>query len=170
MKLLDIKNSEVKLASKTDNNFVDLTATHPRPLLKRSHWLNLNGEWKFAFDDEGRCVQPSDIQGWTHYIQVPFAPESTKSGIGDTGFHPNCWYEREFETPEGDGRLLLHFGAVDYRARVWVNGQYMLEHEGGHTPFTLDITTVLNQSGITKVTVWAQDDPCDLAKPRGKQD
>lgn len=170
IKLLDIKNPEAKLASKADNNFVDSTATHPRPLLKRSHWLNLNGLWKFAFDDEGRCVQPGDIQAWNYHIQVPFAPESTKSGIGDTGFHPNCWYEREFETPEGDGRLLLHFAAVDYRARVWVNGQYMVEHEGGHTPFTLDITAVLNQSGITKVTVWAQDDPCDLAKPRGKQD
>ncbi len=171
MKLLDIQKRKVESPSKTDNQRVSSFPEpgYPRPQLQRSHWLNLNGEWKFAFDDEGRCVQPGDIQGWTHHIQVPFAPESTKSGIGDTGFHPNCWYEREFETPEGDGRLLLHFGAVDYRARVWVNGQYMIEHEGGHTPFTLDITAVLNDTGITKVTVWAQDDPGDLAKPRGKQ-
>ncbi|MBC6433964.1 glycoside hydrolase family 2 [Nostoc sp. HG1] len=172
MKLLDIQNRKVELPSNTDNQRVSgfPEAGYPRPQLQRSHWLNLNGLWKFAFDDEGRCVQPGDIQGWSHDIQVPFAPESTKSGIGDTGFHPNCWYEREFETPLCDGRLLLHFGAVDYRARVWVNGQYMLEHEGGHTPFTLDITAVLNDTGITKVTVWAQDDPGDLAKPRGKQD
>ncbi len=169
--MLDIQKRRVELPSNTDNQRVSSfpEAGYPRPQLQRSHWLNLNGEWKFAFDDEGRCVQPGDIQEWSHCIQVPFAPESTKSGIGDRGFHPNCWYEREFETPEGDGRLLLHFGAVDYRARVWVNGQYMIEHEGGHTPFTLDITAVLNDSGITKVTVWAQDDPGDLAKPRGKQ-
>ncbi|MDZ8107538.1 MAG: glycoside hydrolase family 2 TIM barrel-domain containing protein [Nostoc sp. DedQUE12a] len=170
MKLLDLENPEVKLASKTDSNFVDLTATHPRPLLKRSYWQTLNGLWKFAFDDQGKCVEPGNISQWSHHIEVPFAPESTKSGIGDNGFHPNCWYEREFETPLGNGRLLLHFGAVDYRARVWVNDKYIAEHEGGHTSFTLDITHALNDSGTTKVTVWAQDDPHDLAKPRGKQD
>jgi beta-galactosidase/beta-glucuronidase len=69
-----------------------------------------------------------------------------------------------------DNRVLLHFGAVDYRARVWVNGQFMLDHEGGHTPFSMDITSVLNQDGRQTVTVWAEDDPHDLAKPRGKQD
>ncbi|NDJ22047.1 glycoside hydrolase family 2 [Nostoc sp. B(2019)] len=170
MKLLDLENLEVKLASKTDSNFVDLTAAHPRPLLKRSHWQTLNGLWKFAFDDQGKCVEPSDFTEWPDHIEVPYAPESTKSGISDRGFHPNCWYEREFETPPGDGRLLLHFGAVDYRARVWVNDKYIAEHEGGHTSFSLDITHALNDSGTTKVTVWAQDDPHDLAKPRGKQD
>ncbi|MCC2693441.1 glycoside hydrolase family 2 TIM barrel-domain containing protein [Nodularia sp. LEGE 04288] len=171
MTLLDLKNREFELPSKADSNFLDSKATgHPRPLLKRSHWQSLNGLWKFAFDDQGKCSQPSDCSQWSDYIEVPFAPESTKSGIGDLGFHPNCWYEREFETPAGDGRLLLHFGAVDYRARVWVNDQYIAEHEGGHTSFSLDITHALNDSGTTKVTVWAQDDPHDLAKPRGKQD
>ncbi|MBD2497399.1 glycoside hydrolase family 2 protein [Nostoc sp. FACHB-280] len=171
MRLLDLKNREVELPSKADSNFWDSrTIVHPRPLLKRSTWQSLDGLWKFAFDDEGKCVQPSDLKHWSHHIEVPFAPESTKSGIGDQDFHPNCWYEREFATPDGDGRLLLHFGAVDYRARVWVNDQYIAEHEGGHTSFSLDITHALNNSGTTKVTVWAQDDPHDLAKPRGKQD
>ncbi|YAF97997.1 MAG: glycoside hydrolase family 2 protein [Nodularia sp. CChRGM 3473] len=171
MRLLDLKNREVELPSKLDSDFLESKATiHPRPLLQRSHWQSLNGLWKFAFDDEGKCVQSSDLSQWSHHIEVPFAPESTKSGIGDLGFHPNCWYEREFETPTGGGRLLLHFGAVDYRARVWVNDQYIAEHEGGHTSFSLDITHALNDSGTTKVTVWAQDDPHDLAKPRGKQD
>jgi hypothetical protein len=172
MKLLDINNNGVALSVKSnDKNAFDWKEiTHPRPQLQRSPWQSLNGLWKFAFDDEGKCVQPSDLKQWTHQIEVPFAPESRKSGIGDTNFHPNCWYEREFATPEGDGKLLLHFGAVDYRARVWVNGQYIAEHEGGHTNFSLDITHVLNDSGTTKVTVWAQDDPQDLAKPRGKQD
>ncbi|WP_013334479.1 glycoside hydrolase family 2 protein [Gloeothece verrucosa] len=143
---------------------------YPRPQLQRSHWQNLNGLWKFAFDDQGQWTQPDDVDVWTHNIEVPFAPESTQSGISDTGFHANCWYEREFPTPSYEGRLRLHFGAVDYHARVWVNGHYMGEHEGGHTPFSFDITSALNDSGITKITVWAHDDPCDLAKPRGKQD
>jgi beta-galactosidase/beta-glucuronidase len=143
---------------------------YPRPQLQRSNWLSLNGFWKFTYDDEGRCSQPSDITDWTHTIEVPYAPESSRSGIGDTGFHTNSWYEREFDLPKGEGRVLLHFGAVDYRARVWVNGQFVVEHEGGHTPFSVDITPVLHQNGPQQVTVWAEDDPHDLTKPRGKQD
>lgn len=142
---------------------------YPRPQLQRSHWISLNGAWKFNFDDEGRFISPSEISDWTHTIEVPFAPESVRSGIGDTGFHPNCWYEREFDLPKREGKVLLHFGAVDYYARVWVNGQFVGEHEGGHTPFSMDITPVLNETGTQKVTVWVQDDPQDLAKPRGKQ-
>lgn len=172
MNISGLENRETKLTSRA-NNKMSLTPAelaYPRPQFQRSHWQSLNGLWKFAFDDQGKCTQPSDLKQWTHYIEVPFAPESIKSGIGDTGYHANCWYEREFETPPGSGRLLLHFGAVDYRARVWVNDQYVAEHEGGHIGFTLDITHVLNDTGKTKVTLWAQDDPQDLAKPRGKQD
>lgn len=143
---------------------------YPRPQLQRSQWTSLNGTWKFTYDDEGKHIRPSEISTWNQYIQVPFAPESIQSGIHDAGFHPNCWYEREFEVlAEGD-RVLLHFGAVDYRARVWVNDQFMIDHEGGHTPFSIDITSVLSPSGHQTVTVWAEDDPYDLAKPRGKQD
>lgn len=163
---------EVKLTS-DDNKKIDFNSrqtAYPRPQLQRQHWQNLNGQWKFAFDDEGKCTKPDNIKQWVNNIEVPFAPESIKSGIGDTGFHPNCWYEREFETPPGEGRLILHFGAVDYRARVWVNNQFVGEHEGGHTSFSFDITEMLFDSGATKVTVWAHDDPHDLAKPRGKQD
>lgn len=167
---LDIRAVELSANTVEQKIFGLRDTTYPRPQLQRSHWQSLNGQWKFAYDDQGRCAQPRDLSQWTHHIEVPFAPESTKSGIGDPGFHSNCWYEREFATPSGEGRLLLHFGAVDYRARVWVNGQYMAEHEGGHTPFTIDITPVLNDSGQTLVTVWAQDDAHDLAKPRGKQD
>lgn len=147
-----------------------LDMAYPRPQLQRSHWLSLNGQWKFTFDDGGKFSQPSDVDHWQHHIEVPFAPESIQSGIHDTGFHPNCWYEREFEMVPSSGRVLLHFGAVDYRSRVWVNGQLVAEHEGGHTPFKADITDVLNADGIQQVTVLAEDDPHDLAKPRGKQD
>ena len=147
-----------------------LASAYPRPQLQRSNWTNLNGLWKFAYDDKGQYTSPVDISEWSHSIEVPFAPESIRSGIGDTGFHPNCWYEREFELFKDENRVLLHFGAVDYCARVWVNGQFMAVHEGGYTPFTIDITSVLNENGKQRVTVWAQDDPQDLAKPRGKQD
>ena len=160
--------------------------SYPRPQLRRSHWLNLNGFWKFTFDDAENYSHPSHISQWSHRIEVPFAPESIRSGIHDTGFHPNCWYEREFDLSEltspassdadeavyssaSSDRILLHFGAVDYHARVWVNGQFVAEHQGGHTPFQVDITPAL-QPGAQRVTVWAQDDPHDLAKPRGKQD
>lgn len=169
------------------SNFYQNERAYPRPQLQRSHWLCLNGSWKFTFDDDGKYTQPSDISDWVKTIEVPFAPESEKSGIGDTDFHPNCWYEREFDlsqlTDDSESLnlkskienlkshlVLLHFGAIDYRARVWVNGQFMADHEGGHTPFSIDITPVLNHNGPQRITVWAEDDPQDLAKPRGKQD
>jgi beta-galactosidase/beta-glucuronidase len=130
----------------------------------------LNGEWKFIFDDEGRYQRPSDIVEWPLMIQVPFVPECKSSGIGDTGFHKFCWYEKEIEILPGKGRVILHFGAVDYSARVWVNGSVVSEHTGGHTPFSVDVTHVLREDGMQTISVWVEDDPLDLAKPRGKQD
>jgi beta-galactosidase/beta-glucuronidase len=143
---------------------------YPRPQLVRDNWTNLNGKWRFRYDDEMRCKLPRDIHDWTHEINVPFAPETRASGIGDTGFHRACWYERDFTVRPSAGRTILHFGAVDYFARVWVNGQLVAEHEGGHTPFAADITSALNADGKQTVTVFVEDDPTDLAKPRGKQD
>jgi beta-galactosidase/beta-glucuronidase len=143
---------------------------YPRPQLQRERWTSLDGEWRFLFDPQRRFRQPSEIQEWPSRIRVPYPPESQASGIGDRGFHPCCWYEREFQVrPEG-GRILLHFGAVDYLAKVWVNGRVAATHEGGHTPFTADITSILHESGPQTVTVMVEDDPLDLTKPRGKQD
>ncbi len=157
-------------ANTTTAQLCQLEAGYPRPQLQRSNWINLNGTWKFAYDDQGQFKQPIDVSAWTHQIEVPFAPESERSGIHDTQFHPNCWYEREFEVPIDHARVLLHFGAVDYQAWVWINDQFVGSHEGGHTPFSFEITPFLNAEGVQRVTVWAQDDPHDLAKPRGKQD
>ncbi len=146
---------------------------HPRPQLTRERWTDLCGSWQFAYDDADEGLS----QGWVgrpevfdRTITVPFPPESEASGIGETGIHPVVWYRRTFEpTPEErGGRLLLHFGAVDYRAQVWVNGQLVAEHEGGHTPFTADITTVL-RDGEQEIVVRAEDPPGDLTQPRGKQ-
>jgi beta-galactosidase/beta-glucuronidase len=149
---------------------------YPRPQLRRRQWTSLNGQWRFAFDPEAEHQLPADVSEWPLAIEVPFAPESARSGIEDTGFHRACWYAREFEVPDIAGikrrgdRVLLHFGAVDYHARVWLNDVPVVEHEGGHTPFTADVTRHLDDSGTQRVVVRAEDDPQDLDKPRGKQD
>lgn len=143
---------------------------YPRPQMQRADWISLNGEWRFTFDDQLKYQIPAEVPAWPHRIRVPFAPESAASGIGDRGFHRACWYEREFVINKENYLVILHFGAVDYRAKVWVNDIFVTEHEGGHTPFKVDITHALHDSGTQKLTVWVEDDPHDLEKPRGKQD
>ncbi len=145
---------------------------YPRPLLRRAQWIPLDGVWDFALDPDGVWRRPSDVLSYESRIRVPFAPETVASGIGNTGFYRACWYRREFVLPvlAPSQRLLLHFGAVDYAATVWINGQRILEHEGGYTPFSLDITDSLIDSDTQEIVVRAEDDPLDLAKPRGKQD
>jgi beta-galactosidase/beta-glucuronidase len=146
--------------------------------MRREQWLCLNGRWRFTYDDGMRYRVPGDIESWPHEIEVPFAPESRSSGIGDTGFHRSCWYERDLTlavaaTDENGGvkeRIILHFGAVDYKALVWVNGELVVTHEGGHTPFSADITFALREDELQRISVCAIDDPFDLEKPRGKQD
>lgn len=142
----------------------------PRKQFRRGRWMSLNGTWHFAFDDNRQWHRPTDAIEWTHSIQVPFVPESEASGIGDTGFHARVWYQRQFRCKKNGQRIHLHFGAVDYEARVWVNGRYLGSHQGGHTPFRFDITDFLSEGEVQVVTVRADDDPHDLAKPRGKQD
>lgn len=144
---------------------------YPRRMLQREDWLNLNGRWEFHFDDTGAARHPSHITEWNRVIRVPFAPESELSGIDDEGFHADIWYSRTFELATEEGkRVHLHFGAVDYDAKVWVNDSFVGGHEGGHTPFMMDITEALSDEPLQRVTVWAHDNPQDLAKPRGKQD
>ena len=101
---------------------------------------------------------------------MPFAPESKASGIENRGFHAVSWSQREFAVSAEGGRVLQHFGAVDYDARVWIDEHLVAGHEGDHTPFCVDITDVLDTSGRQTVTVRVEDDPIDLANPRGKQD
>jgi beta-galactosidase/beta-glucuronidase len=147
---------------------------HPRPRLTRERWVDLCGTWQFAHDDanQGLDARWQDHQEpFTREIVVPFPPESEMSGIGDTGFHPIVWYRRTFAAAQNPGeRLILHFGAVDYSARVWVNGQLVATHEGGHSPFSADITTALSADAEQVVVVRAEDQPLDGTMPRGKQD
>lgn len=145
---------------------------HPRPQLERDGWISLDGPWRFCIDNQRVYEGPESEFSWTHEIQVPFPPESQTSGVGDMGLNSVFWYEREahIEPPRNGDRVLLHFGAVDYQARVWVNGKLAVSHEGGHTPFHADITALLDPSGRQVILARAEDDPLDLGKPRGKQD
>ncbi|UQA58937.1 glycoside hydrolase family 2 protein [Polyangium aurulentum] len=144
---------------------------YPRPQLRRAGWIPLNGPWDFAIDAHARWTAPEEV-AWDSTILVPFAPETVRSGIGNTGFYDACWYRRLVDPPQlGPGeRLILHFGAVDYEATVWVQRSVVARHEGGYTPFSVDITEHIPTSGPIEIIVRAGDDPADLAKPRGKQD
>jgi beta-galactosidase/beta-glucuronidase len=154
----------------------DANHGYPRPQLRRSRWCSLNGPWQFTYDDQLRYSSPAEIEEWPHTIEVPFAPESERSGIRERGFHRACWYGLDLDLDqtglvwEPGRRLHLHFGAVDHSARVWVNGIEVARHEGGHTPFSADITPALREGPVQRITVSVHDDPFDLEKPRGKQD
>jgi beta-galactosidase/beta-glucuronidase len=144
---------------------------YPRPQLERDGWTSLNGQWDFVIDAEAHWTSPGHVR-WNASIEVPFSPETAASGIEDTGLYRACWYRRRFthDRPGPGHRVFLHFGAVDYAGTVWVNGRLATRHRGGYTPFHADITDLLDPSGEQEVVVRAEDDPDDLAKPRGKQD
>ena len=144
---------------------------YPRPQLRRNTWISLNGEWDFALDPDARWERPADVK-WNASIRVPFSPETPASGIGDTGFYKRCWYRRLVrlrEMPPGH-HLVLRFEAVDYCATVWVNGKAVGKHQGGYNRFAFDITPYVDPLSEWELIVRVDDDPHDLAKPRGKQD
>jgi hypothetical protein len=143
---------------------------YPRPQLQRSGWTSLNGTWEFAIDADAAWCHPNEVT-WSHRIQVPFAPETPASGIGNTSFYRVAWYRKTIDlepAPQGH-RVMLHFGAVDYAAKVWVNGCEAATHEGGYTPFTVDLSPFAGKNRLV-IVVRAYDDPSDLSQPRGKQD
>ncbi len=157
---------------------VEQLATSPNPQFSRPGWVDLCGDWRFGFDDDDIGVRErwfSNPEALDRTIHVPFPPESDLSGIADKSFHPISWYSLIIEDSRNDPaeRLILHFGAVDYHARVWVDGVQVGEHRGGNTPFAFDITDALDSS-VGKAEHWvvvrAHDDPHDAEQPRGKQD
>jgi beta-galactosidase/beta-glucuronidase len=127
-------------------------------MFRRSRWVSLDGEWEFGSGVAER---------FDRAITVPFCPQAALSGIGDPSPGDVVWYRRRFDAP-GAERLLLHLGAVDYWATVWVNGEEVARHEGGHTPFSADITRVAGRRGNV-VVVCAEDPLADRTIPRGKQ-
>ena len=155
--------------------------SYPRPQLVRDDWKSLDGTWDFAFDGERdgerQRWQDGDAAHFDRTIDVPFPPESPASGVHDKGFHPVVWYRRPIKaadlvspTSPAD-RTLVHFGAVDHRARVWFDGVVVGEHTGGQTPFDVDVTDLLVDGDDDHVlVVRVGDDPLDAAVPRGKQD
>lgn len=144
---------------------------HPKPQFERESWLNLNGEWEFEIDNaksgEARGLQNPE-NALKDKITVPFCPESRLSGIGNTDFLNAVWYKRKFNLDNVSGRVMLRFGAVDYKCRAFVNGAFVGEHKGGYVSFGFDVTNVLKQ-GENTVTVYAEDDSRDGLIPSGKQ-
>lgn len=144
---------------------------YPRPQFVRSLWFNLNGEWEFAFDDANEGLHEAWYDGreLPQRIIVPFAYQTPLSGINDKAIHEIVWYARSFEIPDLFHKrdLLLNFGAVDYAATVWVNGQEVGHNRGGHVPFQFDIAPYL-QPGKNRLAVRVEDRQ-DPEQPRGKQ-
>jgi beta-galactosidase/beta-glucuronidase len=142
----------------------------PRPHFHRDRWHSLNGAWDFAIDPEGEIRDRRAGTGLDRTITVPFAPESSLSGIGETGFMESVWYARDIIRPEGwdDARILLHFGAVDWQARVFADGRQIGLNRGGSTGFTIDLTEAL-ASGRCRLVVHAEDHLRSGTQPAGKQ-
>jgi hypothetical protein len=147
---------------------------HPRPIFQRETWLNLNGPWQFDFDAEGVGeTEQWHAEGkhtWQRQIVVPFPWEAKLSGIGDTKYKGVGWYSRSVRVPASwqGKRVWLCFGAVDWKARVWVNGQFVGAHVGGYTPFQFDITRHAAPGTEARITVRAEDFTAP-EQPTGKQ-
>ena len=144
---------------------------YPRPQFVREGWMNLNGQWQFEIDQgrsgEIRGLQKEGVQ-LSGEITVPFCPESKLSGVQYVDFMYGVWYKRIVTLPKQEGRTVIHFGAVDYHARVFVNGQLAGSHKGGYVSFSFDITDLIRE-GENEIAVFAQDDTRDRLIPSGKQ-
>ena len=141
-------------------------AEYPRPALRRDSCEILNGPWQYAITQTAEYPA-----AWQGSILVPYSPEASASGVNRT-LQPGQWlhYHRLFAPPAGEGgRVLLHFGAVDYACAVQVNGHLAGGHRGGYWPFTLDITDLLNGTGRNSLWVAVQDPTGHGTQARGKQ-
>jgi beta-galactosidase/beta-glucuronidase len=145
---------------------------YPRPQLVRSTWMNLNGWWDFEFDfgKSGRARELFLGDGFSRKILVPFCPESELSGIGYKDFMNAVWYKREFtlDSQWKNKRIKIHFGAVDYHAEVWINGQSAGKHSGGYSSFSFEITSLVRE-GVNTLVVCAEDNNRSGLQPCGKQ-
>ncbi len=146
----------------------NVLAEYPRPIMERSEWMNLNGLWDYAIVSLGEEF-PESPDG---KILVPFAVESALSGVGKTvGEDKELVYRTEFQVPAKwkGKRILLNFGAVDWKSEIWVNGIKAGSHTGGFTPFSVDITGAIAGKGVNELTVRVWDPTDKGYQPRGKQ-
>lgn len=146
---------------------------HPKPQFERVNWRNLNGEWEFEYDNSLSLVHKDFFKNGSIYskkIIVPFCPESKLSGIENTDFINGVWYRRTFVLKKENlaGSIFLHFGAVDYLARVYLNGELVGIHKGGHTSFKFEISNFATD-GENTLVVYAEDDVRNETHPTGKQ-
>ncbi len=138
---------------------------YPRPQMVREQWWDLCGPWDYAVT--GTDAVPSR---WDGTIRVPFSPEAPASGVmRPVGPDDRLWYRRTADFSGAPGRVLLHFGAVDQRAKVWVNGVEAGTHVGGYTPFSLDITAALDDTRRAEILVLCRDGTDTVPLARGKQ-
>ena len=148
---------------------------YPRPQFKRLEWLNLNGSWDFDFDDNEVSLKEHwelNSHKLSQKIEVPFCFESRLSGIGDTSIHNHCFYKRTFSIPDSwqEKDIILHFGAVDYQCKVFINEKMCGEHKGGHVGFSFLITDFLdNTKEEQTISVYVSDPATDESISRGKQ-
>ena len=152
-------------ASKVGPNHV--LPEYPRPIMERKEWKNLNGLWNYAIQEVGKAA-PEKYDG---QILVPFAVESSLSGVmKEVGAKNELWYNTSFtiESNWKDQNILLHFGAVDWKTEVWLNGVKIGSHTGGYTPFSFDITPFINGK-TQQLTVKVWDPSNEGPQPRGKQ-
>ena len=144
---------------------------YPRPQMVRKTWKNLNGQWKFAFDDtfDGIRTGCPEESGMDRAIEVPFTYETEMSGIHEEAFHPCVVYSRQVALSKSDlaGRLLLHFEGSDFETEVWVNGLFVGRHTGAYERFTFDITDAARE-GKNQIAVRVTDSD-RVSQPRGKQ-
>ncbi len=146
---------------------------HPKPQFERSTWQNLNGKWQFEIDDkndgENRGLFKCDAV-LNSQIQVPFCPESKLSGVEHKDFMTSVWYKRQIEITQEqlEEMVVLHFGAVDYKATIYVNEKQVGTHKGGYVSFSFDITSFL-KVGKNDITLHAEDDTTSRLIPSGKQ-
>ena len=146
----------------------------PNPQFARENWIDLTGAWRFRYDDDNIGLQAgwssADFGAESREIMVPYPPESELSGIGDPSFHPWVWYQRELPPATSGERTLIHFGAIDFEATVWIDGVFVGQHIGGSSPFAIDVSTEWLQTLDSRLlTVRVFDDPTDREQPRGKQ-
>jgi|Wag4MinimDraft_10_1082650.scaffolds.fasta_scaffold00367_2 beta-galactosidase/beta-glucuronidase len=144
---------------------------HPKPQFKRSDWQNLNGAWNFAFDDQNlgekdKWYKKEELE---EKIIVPFSFETKASGIADRSEHNFIWYQRTFKVEvDSEKKIILNFGAVDYKTKVWINGRFAGSHSGGYDSFAFDISDFVDYREENNLVVKVEDSR-SKSQPRGKQ-